>query len=363
MSGNSQNANLNCFSNRFDTSSTVKKLNYVFDPPLPNLWSNYNVASKQLKGTLQGKEAKKLYDQVIASFDINHPQKNMVPSRKYGKKNNNHVEVPLLSLGGMVALRSSLRKNTQLLFINIKCLKVSMSSQLYFLLNGVIVPIVLFLSVWLYYYYRYVSNVKNSEITFIIQKLCISIFVPILWLVLSGWLIVDAHQRHLSALFRYAHYVGIYHIETARGYNESESQIANVLKHQQQGGKKWVVQTKVKPYNIRNKFYKTSLNCIKALQNQVDFLTVHGINEKKHITMCNDYTIDEIQLLRNKTNVQMFGYSGHGEKDSVLHAMIKNDDGVFDYINLHYGFFTSYTNIDNQSTVLLANRKQMGKMK
>ena len=86
---------------------------FVFDPPLPTLWSSFDVSKEQLVGTLQGDAAQRLYDTVLSKFDIDDPQMT-VPRRPYGK--GNATTVPILSLGGFVALGSSVMRNRKLTF-------------------------------------------------------------------------------------------------------------------------------------------------------------------------------------------------------------------------------------------------------
>ena len=337
-----------------------KPESFVFDPPLPNLWSNYEIAPQQLVGTLDGISAQKLYDKLLLSFDVAHSEK--VKSRKYGMKKNS-INVPILSLGGMVGMRKSIRKNTRLLFVSIdfnvlvccKCCKFKchMKSQTFFLCNAVIVPMLFFFVAWInYLHFQYL---KVS----ILHTIFASIFFPFCWLVFSGWMMLNGHQRHLDTLLNYAYKVGINHIETARGYKDSEAQLSTVLQRQLEKNHIWIVQTKVKPYKECGSFYKTSLSCMKTLgKERIDFLTIHGVNEPKDVETCIKYTIGELKEMKQNNYVQMVGFSGHGQTEEVLIKMIKLK--VFDFINLHYGFFSSYTNIDNQSAVLSASHAGMG---
>jgi predicted aldo/keto reductase-like oxidoreductase len=53
------------------------------------------------------------------------------------------------------------------------------------------------------------------------------------------------------------------------------------------------------------------------------------------------------------------GFAAHVHCDQIK-KIINAGKGKLGYVNLHYGFFSSYTNIDNQPAVLLAAEAGMG---
>jgi hypothetical protein len=71
-----------------------------------------------------------------------------------------------------------------------------------------------------------------------------ALFIPLIWFVVSAWMIGCEHQSHLDRLLDYSYAVGIDHIETARHYLESEAQLKPVLQRQRKKNQNWDVQTK-----------------------------------------------------------------------------------------------------------------------
>jgi predicted aldo/keto reductase-like oxidoreductase len=322
---------------------------FVFDPPLPHLWSTYNIQPSQLKSTLQGKQANELYDKIFSTC-----QPCVVPHHPYG--NSATKTVPLLSLGGMVGLRKTLRKNTLLRF-RVGPIMCRWLAKNFFICNGVVVPLLLLFS--LVWFHRFCSRDSFPV------SLVVAFGASFLWWLTTGWMLLSAHQLHLDQLVNFAHGAGMTHIETAQQYNDSEAQLNPVLSRQRQkGNRSWMIQTKIKPNDTKHSFYHTSIACMKTLGVQrLDCLTIHGINKRKHVDMCLHHTISELQQLKAEGKVDLIGFSGHGQTkvlEKMIHLQNKGGDHVFDFINLHFGFFSSYTNIDNQSAVLAAKKAGLG---
>ena len=96
-----------------DYNNKTDKDAFLFDPPLPTLWSNYESSSSQLLSAIEGEDAKKVYDNVLSSFNIADAHSHEVPRRPYGTRNKD-ITVPLISLGGFVALGSAVMRNRKL---------------------------------------------------------------------------------------------------------------------------------------------------------------------------------------------------------------------------------------------------------
>ncbi|MEH1893412.1 MAG: aldo/keto reductase [Nostoc sp.] len=162
------------------------------------------------------------------------------------------------------------------------------------------------------------------------------------------------NQANLEATIRRAVEVGINHIETARGYGSSETQLGRILP--QFPREKLIVQTKVNPEadakEFRNKFEQS----LKNLQlDYVDLLGLHGINHPESF----DYSIrpggclEVAQQLQAEGKVRFIGFSTHGSTDMTVQTINTNK---FDYVNLHWYYINQW----NWEAIEAAKRHDMG---
>ena len=340
-----------------DYNNKTDKDAFLFDPPLPTLWSNYESSSSQLLSAIEGEEAKKMYDNVLSSFNIADAHSHEVPRRPYGTRNKD-ITVPLISLGGFVALGSAVMRNRKL-----KgpcgcgsCCK----GMVYFACNGLILPLLCVIMVWIIAATQSSTNVLFMHYGWIswVVVVVLSLLAPLLWFVVSAWIIGCEHQNHLDGLLDYSYATGIDHIETARHYMESEAQLKPVLARQRKKGHAWMIQTKVRCYDEKDALYNTSIACLKTLGvNDVTLLTVHGVNIKTHVHATLKNSADEVVKLKAEGRTKLVGFAAHCHTTDIIKLINTNK---FDYVNLHFGFFSSYTNIDNQSAVLAAREAGLG---
>src|SRR5262245_41687104 len=88
------------------------------------------------------------------------------------------------------------------------------------------------------------------------------------------------NQQNLEATIRRALELGIYHIETARGYGSSEMQLGKILPSLPRD--QILVQTKVAPKATAREFVQTFDTSLKYLRlEHVDLLALHGINNRQ----------------------------------------------------------------------------------
>lgn len=166
--------------------------------------------------------------------------------------------------------------------------------------------------------------------------------------------IPEANQRNLEATIRRAFELGIYHIETARGYGSSEMQLGQILP--QLPREKLIFQTKVSPKPDTQEFrrqFQQSLNFCQL--EYVDLLGLHGINNEEtiHNSLRPGGCLDEAKKLKAEGKVRHIGFSTHGSTETITQAI---ETGEFDYVNLHWYYINQW----NWSAIEAAQRQDMG---
>jgi uncharacterized protein len=176
-------------------------------------------------------------------------------------------------------------------------------------------------------------------------------------------------QDNLVAILKYAIRVGMVHIETARGYGSSELQLGCALQQlfvtDYVQRNELIIQSKVPPHADADVF-RTALE-LSFINLQVDYLDLfafHGLNYEEQIEWVfgneGNNCLSVIQEYVRLGKIQHIGFSTHGSTDLICRCIETN---VFDYVNLHYHYFGSYTasgkgNID---AIQLLEERDMGK--
>ena len=174
---------------------------------------------------------------------------------------------------------------------------------------------------------------------------------------------------------------GMNHIETARGYGCSEIQLGCALKQlymtNQTQRQDLIIQSKIPPNKDVRAFERALQTSLKNLKTDyLDLFAFHGMNFADQLdwvfgTSGNDNTTDNcrncmdvIQKYKRLGKIKYIGFSTHGSTDLILECIQKD---CFDYVNLHYHYFGSYTasggGQDGQGTldcIQLAAKKGMG---
>ncbi len=145
-----------------------------------------------------------------------------------------------------------------------------------------------------------------------------------------------AGQKNLENTIARAYELGIFHIETARGYGSSEMQLGPVLA--QFPREDWILQTKVTPDEDPNIFlenFEKSLNYLQV--DHVDLLGLHGINDSTVLdqAMRKGGCLDVARKLQKEGRVGHIGFSTHANTQIILDCI---NSGEFDYVNLHWYF-------------------------
>lgn len=128
---------------------------------------------------------------------------------------------------------------------------------------------------------------------------------------------------------------GINHIETARGYGNSEQYLGQAL---QAGGARQnlLITTKLPPTpnpSLMTQWLDESLERLHL--DYIDCLAIHGINTWNHLTAVKE-SWQAIEKAVRRGKVRHVGFSTHGSLDLILGAI---QTGRFEFVNLHYYYF------------------------
>jgi predicted aldo/keto reductase-like oxidoreductase len=140
----------------------------------------------------------------------------------------------------------------------------------------------------------------------------------------------------LAATVEAALHYGINHLETARGYGQSEIELGQVL--QQQGWRDRVyVTTKITPTPTAADLERAIEESLQRLQTDyLDSLAIHGINTWNHLEWVTRTAQPVLNQVQADGRVRHVGFSTHGSLDLIKAAIATEQ---FAFVNLHYGFF------------------------
>ena len=133
---------------------------------------------------------------------------------------------------------------------------------------------------------------------------------------------------------------GINHIETARGYGQSELLLGNTLR--QLGARErshLILTTKLPPTPDAASMATQLDESLQRLQvDTLDCLAVHGINTPQHLAWIQDPDgcMAALQAAQTAGKIRHIGFSTHGPQAVILGAIAT---GLFAFVNLHYYFF------------------------
>lgn len=166
---------------------------------------------------------------------------------------------------------------------------------------------------------------------------------------------------------------GITHIECARMYGCSELQLGVALKQLFDSGvvkrEDLILQTKVGPCATAKDFRETLEKSFSLLKvDYIDLFSLHGVNMPAQYDLIfnngeNGNCIDVVKEYVAAGKIRHVGFSTHADQ-SLIRKLIETD--AFDYVNLHYHYFGSYTTTGvgphqgNLGNIKLLNEKDMG---
>ena len=150
--------------------------------------------------------------------------------------------------------------------------------------------------------------------------------------------------------------LGINHLETAKGYGQSEVYVGKALQDLAIKRENIYITTKLLPTSNRAEMSQWIEESLARLQlDYLDCLAIHGINTQEHLNWVTEPSgcWSAIEAAVSEGKIRHIGFSTHGSLDLIL-AAIKTD--LFEFINLHYYYFGQR----NQPAIALASQKDMG---
>jgi uncharacterized protein len=150
---------------------------------------------------------------------------------------------------------------------------------------------------------------------------------------------------------------GINHIETAKGYGNSEEYLgAALISGGQIPRNQLHITTKIPPTpdaDTMRRHIDESLTRLKL--DYVDCLAIHGLNTSEHLdwVQAKNGCMQAVQEAVCDRRIKHVGFSTHGSLDVILAAI--NTD-FFEFVNLHYYYFFQR----NAPAIQLASQKDMG---
>ncbi len=169
-------------------------------------------------------------------------------------------------------------------------------------------------------------------------------------------------MRCLSSLqetektIRQAIELGINHLETARGYGQSEEYLGLALKAGSISRELLYITTKLPPTPDEKQMRGWIDESLTRLQlDYLDCLAIHGINTWEHLSWLDRShgCLKALQEAKAEGKIRHLGFSTHGSLQLII-AAIETD--LFEFVNLHYYYFGQR----NEPAVALASQKDMG---
>lgn len=150
--------------------------------------------------------------------------------------------------------------------------------------------------------------------------------------------------------------LGINHLETARGYGQSEAYLGQAFQDLGIDRQNIYLTTKLPPTPDPQQMSRWIDQSLARLQtNYIDCLALHGINTWEHLDWVTNPNgcLTAIHGAMSQGKVRHLGFSTHGSLDLIL-AAIETD--IFEFVNLHYYYFGQR----NQPAIALAAEKDLG---
>ena len=167
--------------------------------------------------------------------------------------------------------------------------------------------------------------------------------------------LASAETFHATAVAAIEH--GINHLETARGYGQSEQLLGRLLKSLGQSVRsRLIVTTKIPPTPDAATMTAHLQESLTRLQlDTIDCLAIHGINTPQHLAWIQqpEGCMATLQAAQAAGKIRHIGFSTHGSQ-AVIRAAIAT--GLFAFVNLHYYTFFPH----HDPVVTLAQQQDMG---
>lgn len=166
-----------------------------------------------------------------------------------------------------------------------------------------------------------------------------------------------ASEENARQTIAHALKLGVNHLETARGYGNSERYLGAALKNGLPLPRSQVyITTKISPTVDADSMRKEIDASLAALElDYVDCLAVHGINTWEHLKLVQrgNGCMRAVQEAISDRRIRHVGFSTHGSLDLILAAI---DTDLFEFVNLHYYYFFQR----HTAAIARAAQKDMG---
>ncbi|MBT8347185.1 MAG: aldo/keto reductase [Desulfofustis sp.] len=149
--------------------------------------------------------------------------------------------------------------------------------------------------------------------------------------------IPQSSQDNLRLIVETALLHGINHFETAHGYGSSEQQLGRILPHIPRND--FILQSKAVPSDDPQEFVaKVKLSMTRLGVDRLELLALHGLNDHRSLWQCcrKNGCLAAARKLQDEGLVDHVGFSGHGPTDVILQALAHQQDGGFDFCNIHW---------------------------
>ncbi|MFO5491392.1 MAG: aldo/keto reductase [Cuspidothrix sp.] len=164
-------------------------------------------------------------------------------------------------------------------------------------------------------------------------------------------------SKNVQQTIEKALFLGINHLETARGYGDSETYLGTAIKTGLSVPRNQLyITTKIPPTPDADTMRQYIDESLKRLNiDYLDCLGIHGLNTWQHLgwVQSQNGCMQAVQEAVNDGRVRHIGFSTHASLDIILAAI--NTD-FFDFVNLHYYYFFQR----NAPAIELAAKKDMG---
>ncbi|TAF13071.1 MAG: aldo/keto reductase, partial [Nostocales cyanobacterium] len=156
-----------------------------------------------------------------------------------------------------------------------------------------------------------------------------------------------AHQTIEKALS-----LGINHIETARGYGQSEEYLGTAIKEGLSLPRNELyITTKIPPCADADTMARLIDESLQRLNiDYLDCLGIHGLNTQQHLEWveAKNGCMQAVFKAVDDGRIKHIGFSTHGSLEIILAAI--NTD-LFEFVNLHYYYFFQRHNLAIQAAI------------
>jgi uncharacterized protein len=164
-------------------------------------------------------------------------------------------------------------------------------------------------------------------------------------------------QRNAQETLERGVAMGINHLETARGYGESEKYLGAALKAGLgRPRSELYIMTKLSPVPTAAEMERKIAESLQQLGlDYLDLLAIHGINTWEHLDWVNapQGCMQAVERAVKSGLIRQVGFSTHGPLELILAAIATQK---FAFINLHYTYFQPH----NAPAIALAAQQDMG---